>query len=132
MAITTAVEIWDSIVASAQQTSNSRQSRPRRSAQVPLPLSKEIVPRNPAKAKAFPWPGYDRFIDEIDQMSRASIRGCVSGETPWPLVLLGSAGVGKSCAALCLADRCAGAEYFTLPFLCRLLNEAGIRGIFWS
>jgi DNA replication protein DnaC len=40
------------------------------------------------------------------------IRDCVEGALPWPLVLLGKPGTGKTCAALCLLDH-AGGLYFT-------------------
>ncbi len=40
------------------------------------------------------------------------IRDCVDGSLPWPLVLIGKPGTGKTCAALCLLDH-AGGLYFT-------------------
>lgn len=43
---------------------------------------------------------------------RNKIKPVVLGEAPWPLVLLGPAGVGKSCAALALLD-VSGGFYYT-------------------
>jgi hypothetical protein len=47
----------------------------------------------------------------------------VSGKQPWPLVLHGPAGTGKTCACLCLLD-CAGGLYFTEATLCDDLDRA--------
>ena len=48
---------------------------------------------------------------------RLTIRKLVNGELPWPLLLHGPPGTGKTCAALCLLDH-AGGEYATLSGLC--------------
>lgn len=37
---------------------------------------------------------------------RKAIREVVAGNQPWPIVMLGPVGTGKTCAALCLLDRC--------------------------
>jgi DNA replication protein DnaC len=58
----------------------------------------------------------DRNISQIDPSIRKTFRALVTGETPWPLLLLGGAGVGKTCAALCLCDY-AHSEYLTVPDL---------------
>jgi len=47
----------------------------------------------------------------------------VRGELPWPLFLWGPAGVGKTSAALCLADYYGGL-YFTVSELARTVIEA--------
>lgn len=52
-------------------------------------------------------------------MSEA-IRLTSDGKSPWPLVLTGPPGTGKTCAALCLLDH-AGGEYFTAGGLCEVL-----------
>lgn len=53
-----------------------------------------------------------RELGRIAPRLRLAIRSAVRGESPWPLVLSGRAGVGKTCAALCLLDH-AGGLYFT-------------------
>ncbi len=40
----------------------------------------------------------------IDPGLRKVIGGCVRGNSPWPLVMTGEAGSGKTCAGLCIAD----------------------------
>ena len=96
-----------------------------------LRLATEPVTRNAEKARIMPWPRQERSIAGIDAKLRAVIRKCVAGESKWPLVICGSPGTGKSCAALCLADHCRGSEYFALPFLCRLLIRAQQAGLDW-
>jgi DNA replication protein DnaC len=72
-----------------------------------------------------------RDIAAIDQGLRRIIRGLVAGEHHWPLFLHGSAGRGKTCAALCLLDY-AGGEYWTAATLCAALIEAGKGQRTWS
>jgi DNA polymerase III delta prime subunit len=55
----------------------------------------------------------------------------VSGESPWPLVLSGPAGTGKTCAALCLLDY-AGGRYWTAGGLCDVLIRAQAGRLQWS
>ena len=43
------------------------------------------------------------------------IQGLCEGKAHWPLFLYGPVGTGKSCAAMCLSDRVAGAEFWTMP-----------------
>ena len=45
-----------------------------------------------------------RTRNQIDSGIRAMINHVVRGESPWPLVLFGGAGRGKTCAALCVLD----------------------------
>ncbi len=45
------------------------------------------------------------------------------GELPWPLLMLGPAGSGKTCAALCLLDH-AGGFYYTAAGLCEVFIQA--------
>ena len=52
----------------------------------------------------------------------------VTGVESWPLVLTGEAGRGKTMAALCVADHCRWAEYFTVSGLCEILNRAKFQG----
>lgn len=51
------------------------------------------------------------------------LHDCIDGRLPWPLFLYGPAGVGKTCAALCLLDL-AGGEYFTADNLSDCHNAA--------
>ena len=53
----------------------------------------------------------DRRLDLIDTGLRQTFRALVTGKSPWPLFLHGSAGGGKTRASLFLAD-CAETSYF--------------------
>ncbi len=55
----------------------------------------------------------------------------VTGRSPWPLVMTGSAGTGKTCAALCLVDYAHG-RYWTAADLCDLLVRAQQGRLEWS
>lgn len=68
-------------------------------------------------------PAVHRSIAEIAPGLRGVIRSCVVGESPWPLVIHGKAGTGKTCAALCVLDYSDG-EYFTVSDLCEKLNQS--------
>lgn len=68
-------------------------------------------------------PHTDRSPGLIPEVLRREIRGCVNGDAPWPLVAVGSAGTGKTCAGLCLVDF-AGGEYHTANGLCALLIQS--------
>jgi hypothetical protein len=59
----------------------------------------------------------------MDPEVRATINECTHGRAPWPLFLVGEAGRGKTCAALCVLDF-SGGRYFTVPGLCDLLIQA--------
>lgn len=67
----------------------------------------------------------DRSIAEIAPGLRTTIRAMIAGESPWPLMLHGNAGTGKSCAMLCLLDY-AGGEYHTVSGLCQMMNRAAL------
>jgi len=58
-----------------------------------------------------------RETDRIESGLRAKIGRCVNGREPWPLVVTGPAGCGKTCAALCLADRVPSAVYWLVSEL---------------
>lgn len=57
-------------------------------------------------------PTVPRSPDQIDPALSGKIRECVLGDSPWPLFLYGAAGVGKTCAALCMLDY-GGGDYYT-------------------
>ena len=67
----------------------------------------------------------------IDPPLRTAIRSAVSGESAWPLVLTGTAGTGKTCAALCLLDY-AGGRYWTAASLCDVLIRAQAGRLLWN
>lgn len=48
---------------------------------------------------------------------------CAENGAGWPLVLIGDVGSGKTCAALCLLDRCGNRRYRTVAEVCEELIE---------
>ncbi len=72
-----------------------------------------------------------RRIDAITPELRSEIRAVIGGEKPWPLVLFGEAGTGKTCAALCMLDY-AGGDYFTVYSLCARLIQSQQGRLEWS
>ena len=65
----------------------------------------------------------ERNRDGIEPALRGTIQDLTNGLRPWPLLLLGEAGSGKTCAALCMID-VFGGWYTSLPELCDLLITA--------
>ena len=57
-----------------------------------------------------------RELAEIDPGLRLLLRDLLNGKAPWPLLLHGPVGVGKTCAALCVLDY-AGGMYVTVAEL---------------
>lgn len=53
-------------------------------------------------------------MDNIEPSLKGVISLLTRGESPWPLVMVGGVGTGKTCAALCLCDYVPGAVYSTL------------------
>jgi len=92
----------------------------------------DIPERHPRGAATLPlrsltgpiyFPAQRRSWTEIDPDLRRIISDLVKGLSPWPLLLNGSTGVGKSCAALCVLDRADGL-YYTATELCENLMQA--------
>lgn len=110
---------WDSLVASALRKVPSRPSPARPSVRL---LKEPKVVHHPQTA---------RNLAAIPDHVRRAIRGCLTGETNWPLFLHGPAGTGKTCAALCLLDH-VGGEYFTVGDLCEKLNQSAMGRLEWS
>jgi len=63
--------------------------------------------------------------------TRRIIEACRAGKAPWPLLLYGPEGTGKTCAALCVVDTCGWGIYYTLRALCEKKQEAA-RGELYS
>lgn len=49
---------------------------------------------------------------KIPEPYRSAIRSCCQGDSPWPLILLGNVGSGKTCAALSVTDWTYGPRMF--------------------
>ncbi len=64
-----------------------------------------------------------RLIDQVDAGVRRTIHDVCAGELPWPLVLLGETGAGKTCIGLLLADF-RYHLYYTVGDWCARINAA--------
>ena len=73
----------------------------------------------------------NRVVAQIDTKLCDTIQGAIDGRLRWPLLLLGEAGSGKTCAALCMIDKFGG-WYITLPELCALIIQAQQGQLSWS
>jgi DNA replication protein DnaC len=67
-------------------------------------------------------PLIDRNVGEIATSLRATLRELITGSSPWPLYLFGPAGVGKTCAALCLLDYSGGAYWTQDSLMDRIIS----------
>ena len=62
--------------------------------------------------------GLPRQMGKVEPSLIAVLRSLVVGDSPWPLLIYGGVGAGKTLAALSLADFCDTACYSTLDGLC--------------
>jgi DNA replication protein DnaC len=77
-------------------------------------------------------PHKSRDLESVSQPVRKSIKACIEGRSEWPLFLFGPAGTGKTCAALCLADRVKSSRYWTEETLCQNVTDAMMGRLFNS
>lgn len=75
-------------------------------------------------------PRHYRTVDRIPDALRVEIRGLVTGKLPWPLLIVGPVGTGKTCAALCLLDH-AGGIYYTAESLVGAMTDAQFGRLTW-
>ena len=116
--------MWKEIVAgSLSQSSSLPLSRRNKSANVKLSLFKRPAPKHLL--------GKTRNVAMIQEPLRKVIHEVIAGEAPWPLVLTGEAGTGKTCAALCLLDH-AGGDYYTTAGLCETLIRSQQGRLEWN
>src|SRR5438128_4554094 len=114
-------QVWDQLLASAPQR-ESTTTWPRKSTSQLRLREVPAIEVLPEKC---------RLLSQIPANIRAVIRSCLTNETPWPLVLSGSSGTGKTCAALCLLDF-AGGRYWAAADLCDDLRRADAGRLSWS
>lgn len=69
------------------------------------------------------FPEKSRSSTVTHPLLRSVMRSCCFGTMPWPLVLLGSAGCGKTCAALAMSDFFSPAAYFPAAEMASKLND---------
>lgn len=115
--------LFDRLVESARKAAASTPSPERPTGLIRLPLSSQPSRKH--------LPDVQRTLDAIPAGVRTKIRECIAGQSAWPLVLCGDAGLGKTCAALCVLDY-SGGEYFTVSDLCDKLNAAAMGFLEWN
>lgn len=81
-----------------------------------------LRPRSEARPRHLP--GVPREFGRIPKPLLEPLRAVTTGKAPWPLVLSGPPGCGKTCAALCLLDWAGGYYAHVVEFL-DLLVRAG-------
>jgi len=59
-----------------------------------------------------------RSINQVAPALTKVFRDLFEGRRPWPLLLTGGVGTGKTLAALALADYCRSAAYYTIDEVC--------------
>lgn len=114
-------KIWDQLLASAQTQGNTETLHARSTCRLPL-KSEPAIEQQPTKP---------RLLSLIPADLRSSIRGCIAGELPWPLVWTGATGTGKTCAALCLLDY-SGGRYWAAADLGDDLRRAEAGRLTWN
>lgn len=75
-------------------------------------------------------PEVNREWPKISQSLRLTLLDLIVAEKPWPLMLLGQAGSGKTRATLCMWDHFGGA-YVTLPGLHQRLQDVRNGLVYW-
>lgn len=119
-----AAEMWDQYLVWAQKKQASMPPELKQNGLATLPRRKGALDKPHL-------PRVRRVPEAILDALRGELRDLVTGKSPWPLYLHGKAGVGKTCAALCLLDY-AGGEYHTVSGLCDLLIRAQQGRLEWS
>jgi DNA replication protein DnaC len=75
----------------------------------------QSLPLSPTRLHNFILPGKPREWEQLPSTLRRAIVELCHGERKWPLFIHGTVGSGKSCAALCVADRVAKPEFWAMP-----------------
>jgi DNA replication protein DnaC len=66
----------------------------------------------------------ERTADQMHADAGVAFQAALNGKLPWPVVLCGPAGLGKTCAALALCDWVERSEFFNLSQLARTVDAA--------
>lgn len=114
-------KVWEALVESARRTAST-------TASAPSPGRTKLLLRAEGAVKHLP--GTARSLAMIPPPLRDEVRRLVAGEAPWPLFVSAPAGVGKTCAALCLLDH-AGGLYYTATGLASAVIEAQQGRLTW-
>jgi len=78
-----------------------------------------------------PLPDKFHRLDRVDESVEQHIQSCVTGASPWPLLLYGEPGSGKTCAALTVHDY-AGGWFITVEDLCDEVRAAMTGEAVWE
>jgi DNA replication protein DnaC len=62
---------------------------------------------------------------KMDAYTKKTLSDCIHGLSPWPVLMIGQAGTGKTCAALCIMDYVRdGRVYRTMDTACGEIIKA--------
>lgn len=84
------------------------------------------------KPEARHEPQVPREAARITFVIRDVMRDVCRGVKPWPLLLYGSYGIGKTCAGLVLADYVKQSLWFDFGDFCRKCNDAQCDRLYWT
>ena len=86
-----------------------------------MTITDQCLHRLPLMEPRVRWlPDKPRVRGMVPDLIARCINKCCAGESPWPLVMVGDAGSGKTCAALLLSDRASGFYSTARDFVERL------------
>lgn len=83
-------------------------------------------PPRPTKIRK-EWP---QDVDKIRTGLRETLNNLATGRAPWPLLMIGETGRGKSTAAVCFANAVMGSHYVTLQHVVDVCYEP-LTHFFW-
>lgn len=95
--------------------SNTRPIEPKPGGRFVVRITREPFPRIK--------PGVERSNDEIRPDVRALMGGLLAGRAPWPCLLWGGPGRGKTLASWCIHDRVPSAAYTTAARLMSMTDR---------
>lgn len=74
---------------------------------------------------------HERELAKAPPLIQVTFQKLLNGQSPWPLTLRGTVGVGKSCAVLALCDWVDGSVYYRASFFHHAVEEARQRRLCW-
>lgn len=107
--------VWDQVVSQSQKGSKA------------APITDVWAQLNVSKtAKRRHLPELAREPGKIAAVLRETIRDASKGLVKWPLFVHSKPGLGKTCAALAVADHCPGSEFWVFDEYWRRVNDVNM------
>lgn len=86
-------------------------------------IEEGCIPLRPGSSSCRWLPDKRRHRGKIHDVIALPLRDCIAGDKPWPFVMAGEAGTGKSCAALVVVDTYGGL-YYPVGDWCERVRDA--------